>query len=72
MSNVLKFKREFDNSVLPNKLLSLDDIEQKYNIKYQTAYKHIVKEHKIPYYQLGRNIRVDERDVVYLFDYKGV
>ena len=73
MSNVLKFKsREFENSVLPNKLLSLEDIEEKYNIKYQTAYKYIVSEHKIPYYKLGRNIRIDERDIIYLFDYKGV
>lgn len=73
MNNVLKFKsREFGNSVLPNKLLSLEDIEEKYNIKYQTAYKYIVSEHKIPYYKLGRNIRIDERDIIYLFDYKGV
>ena len=73
MSNVLKFKsREFENSVLPNKLLSLKEIEDRCNIDYHTAYKHIVLEHKIPYYQCGRIIRVDEKDLIYLYDYKGV
>lgn len=66
MSNVIKFKTS------PVDLLSLHEIEKKYKIKYITAYKHIVLEHKIPFYRFGRTIRVSEEDFVKLFSYQGV
>lgn len=66
MSNVIKFKTS------PVDLLSLHEIEKKYKIKYITAYKHVVLEHKIPYFRFGRNIRVSEEDFVKLFSYQGV
>lgn len=66
MSKVIKFKTS------PVDLLSLHEIEKKYKIKYITAYKHIVLEHKIPFYRFGRTIRVSEEDFVKLFSYQGV
>ena len=66
MSKVIKFKTS------PVDLLSLHEIEKKYKIKYITAYKHIVLEHKIPFYRFGRTIRVSEEDFIKLFSYQGV
>ena len=71
MSNVVKFKTSsVDN--LPDDLMTLEDIETKYKIKYSTAYKHIVLEHKVPYFKFGRNIRVKKSDFLQIFEYKGV
>lgn len=60
MLNVIPIKREL-NEPTPDDLMTLDEIESKYKIKYNTAYKHIVLDSKIPYYKIGRNIRVSEK-----------
>ena len=72
INKVVKFEKEDLGFKTPNNLLSLEEIEKKYKIKYNTAYKYIVLEHKIPYYRLGRNIRVSEVDFLSLFEYMGV
>lgn len=71
-NNVVKFEQRELGHRTPNNLLSLEEIEKKYKIKYNTAYKYIVLEHKTPYYRLGRNIRVSEIDFLSLFEYMGV
>ena len=72
LNKVVKFEKEDLGFKTPNNLLSLGEIEKKYKIKYNTAYKYVVLEHKIPYYRLGRNIRVSEIDFLSLFEYMGV
>lgn len=62
MQNVIKLKNVKSSLATPEDLITLDEIQSKYKFKYGTAYKYIVLEHRIPYFKLGRNIRVSEKD----------
>lgn len=62
MNNVISLENKKSSKTTPDDLMSLDEIQSKYNFKYGTAYKYIVLEHKIPYFKLGRSIRVSEKD----------
>ena len=64
MKNVISLENRKSSLATPDDLMTLDEIQTKYNFKYGTAYKYIVLEHKIPYFKLGRSIRVSEKDFV--------
>ena len=58
MSNVIEFKLG-----IPTDLMTFEEIEKKYRLKYHTLYKYACKENKIPYYRIG-GLRVSEKDVI--------
>lgn len=64
MKNVVSFENKKSSCATPDDLITLEEIQSKFNLKYGTVYKYIVLEHKIPYYKLGRNIRVSQKDFV--------
>lgn len=59
MSNIINFIRD----EIPSDLMTFDEVEKKYRIKYHTLYKYTCRENEIPYIKRG-GLRVSERDVI--------
>ena len=59
MSNIINFIRD----EIPSDLMTFDEVEKKYRIKYHTLYKYTCRENEIPYIKRGGS-RVSERDVI--------
>ena len=59
MTNIINFTRE----EIPSDLMTFDEVEKKYRIKYHTLYKYTCREKEIPYIKRG-GLRVSERDII--------